>query len=145
MLTETSIKAAKPRERPYTLPDGRGLHLLVAPNGGRWWRLRYRFEGREKMLSLGIYPDVPLKQARDRREELRRAIASGKDPSAGRKAGKEASANTLEGIAEEFFQQQAKRLDPGTVKSELFRLSRRVHHLRGWSNGKVSQVFARGA
>jgi hypothetical protein len=54
MLTELAIKATKPRQKPYKLSDGRGLHLLVDPNGGRWWRLRYRFEGREKMLSLGI-------------------------------------------------------------------------------------------
>jgi hypothetical protein len=122
MLTESAIRAAKPRHKPYKLTDGRGLHLLIDPQGNRGWRLRYRFEGREKMLSLGIYPDVPLKLARDRCEDLRRLIAAGTDPSAGRKAEKDASAHTLEGIAEEFFQQQAKRLDPGTVRRDRDRL-----------------------
>jgi integrase len=122
MLTEIAIKAAKPRHKPYKSSDGRGLYLLVEPNGGRGWRFRYRFEGREKMLSLGTYPDVPLRLARERSEDLRRLVASGVDPSAGRKAEKKASTHTLIGIAEEFFKQQAKRLDPGTVQRDRDRL-----------------------
>jgi hypothetical protein len=63
-LTDTAVKAAKAAPKPYKLSDQDGLVLLVTPNGYKWWRLRYRFEGREKMLSLGVYPDVSLKEAR---------------------------------------------------------------------------------
>lgn len=63
-LTETKIKIAKPEAKPYKLPDERGLHLLVTPQGGKWWRFRYCFDGKEKLLSLGTYPDIGLKDAR---------------------------------------------------------------------------------
>ncbi|WP_243366717.1 Arm DNA-binding domain-containing protein [Fundidesulfovibrio soli] len=62
------MKNAKPGPKPCKLPDERGLVLEVRPNGGKWWRLRYSFEGKEKMLSLGVYPDVGLKDARQRHE-----------------------------------------------------------------------------
>ncbi len=64
-LTDRAIQTAKPRDRAYKLTDGRGLCLLVQPNGSKWWRYRYRFERAEKMLSLGTYPDVPLILARE--------------------------------------------------------------------------------
>lgn len=68
-LSDTAIRLAKPRVKPYKLADGSGLTLLINPNGSKWWRLRYRVDGSEKMISLGIYPDVPLKLARQRRDE----------------------------------------------------------------------------
>jgi len=71
-LSETKIRFAKPRERPYKLFDERGLFLLVTPNGGRLWRLRYRLGKREKLISLGANPDVPLKRAREKRDEARK-------------------------------------------------------------------------
>jgi hypothetical protein len=71
-LSETKIRFAKPRERPYKLFDERGLFLLVSPTGGRLWRLRYRMDKREKLISLGTYPDVPLKRAREKRDEAHR-------------------------------------------------------------------------
>ena len=71
-LHETRIRAAKPAERPYKLFDERGLFLLVTPAGGRLWRLRYRMAGVEKLLTLGAYPDVPLKRAREKRDEARK-------------------------------------------------------------------------
>lgn len=80
-LTDTAVRLAKPRDRAYRLPDGRGLCLLIQPSGSKWWRLRYRFQGVEKMLSLGTYPDVPLSEARDRRETARKTLATGTDPS----------------------------------------------------------------
>lgn len=140
MLTEIAIKSAKPRVKPYKLSDGRGLFLLVDPKGGRGWRVRYRFDGREKMLSLGIYPDVPLKLARDRCEDLRRLVASRIDPSAGRRADKEARAHTLRDIADEFFQLQAKRLDPGTVQRDRDRLENFVFPFLG--NHPISRITA---
>ena len=103
MLTDSAIRRAKPREKPYKLADGGGLYLLINPSGARWWRLKYRVEGREKLISLGVYPDVPLKDARERRDEARRLLASGGDPGAKRKAEKSADADTFEAVAREWF------------------------------------------
>jgi Arm DNA-binding domain len=85
-LTDVSIRNAKPTDRPFKLFDGDGLFLLVSSSGSRGWRFKYRFDGKEKMLSFGRYPDVPLKAARDRRDEARSLVAAGTDPSAERKA-----------------------------------------------------------
>lgn len=104
MLTDIVIKGAKPREKPYKLFDERGLFMLVTPKGARWWRLKYRVEGKEKLLSLGVYPDVSLKDARQRRDDLRQQLASGVDPSAKRKAEKIAAADTFEAVAREWFE-----------------------------------------
>jgi integrase len=79
-LTDTAIRRAKPKEKPYKLGDSLGLFMLVQPSGGRLWRLKYRVNGSEKKLGLGIYPDVSLSEARERRDEARKAIASGADP-----------------------------------------------------------------
>ena len=80
-LTDTAIRNAKPREKPYKMGDSLGLFLLVQPTGGKLWRLKYRIEGREKKLGLGTYPDVSLTKARKARDEAREMIAEGKDPS----------------------------------------------------------------
>ena len=99
LINDTRIRNTKPAAKPQNLFDGDGLFLLLQPNGSRWWRLKYRFDGREKTLSLGVYPEVSLKQARERREALRRTIADGVDPSAIRKAEKRARTNTFEAVA----------------------------------------------
>ncbi len=70
-LTNTTIRNAKPATKPVKLFDGDGLHLEVSPAGGKWWRFKYRFAGKEKRISLGIYPDITLKDARERRDESR--------------------------------------------------------------------------
>lgn len=87
-LTDAAIKNAKPGAKPVRLYDSGGLYLELAPSGGRWWRLKYRFTGKEKRLSLGIYPATSLKAARDRRDDARRLLASGTDPAAERQADK---------------------------------------------------------
>jgi integrase len=105
MLTDTRIRNAKPAKKQYKLADSRGLFLLVSKNGGKWWRLRYRFDGREKMLSLGVFPETGLSQAREKRNEARKLIAAGIDPSDRRKAEKAAEAqnsNTFELVAREW-------------------------------------------
>lgn len=76
-LTELEIRAAKAVEKPLKLFDGGGLYLLVTPSGGRWWRLKYRYEGKEPGISLGVNPDVPLKRARICRDDARRMIRKG--------------------------------------------------------------------
>ncbi|GFE83377.1 hypothetical protein GCM10011487_53770 [Steroidobacter agaridevorans] len=113
-LTELEIRSARATEKPIKLFDGDGLYLFVQPNGGRWWRFKYRFNGKERELSLGVYPEVSLKLARTRREDARRAVAQGIDPSAERKAAKEARQVTFELVAEEWLALQAKKLAPIT-------------------------------
>jgi integrase len=105
-LNESRIRAAKPKEKPYKLRDGRGLHLLVTPMGTRLWRLRYRHAGRESMVSLGSYPDVSLKLARERRDDARKLIAVNVDPASQRKAEREGIANTFKAIADEWIVKQ---------------------------------------
>jgi integrase len=106
-LTDTAVRNAKPGGKPLRLFDGGGLYLEVSPTGGKWWRLKYRFDGKEKRLSLGVYPAVSLKGARDRRDASRKLLADGIDPSAYRKAGKtahtERAANSFEVVAREWF------------------------------------------
>lgn len=80
LLSDSAVKNAKPQDKRYKLSDVQGLYLEVAPNGGKWWRLRYRYNGKEKLISLGVYPAVSLKMARERRNEARRMLAEGKDP-----------------------------------------------------------------
>lgn len=85
MLTDAQIRACKVTDKPVKLFDGGGLFLLAVPKGGRWWRLKYRFAGRERGISLGVYPHVTLKVARARRKEARRLLAEGIDPSMNRR------------------------------------------------------------
>ena len=88
VLTQFSIVKAKPAAKPYKLTDGGGLHLLVRSSGGKLWRFRYRFAGRENMLALGSFPAVSLASARDRRDEAKKLIAAGTDPADKRKLDK---------------------------------------------------------
>jgi integrase len=110
MLTDTEIRQAKAAVAPFKLVDGAGLYLLVNPNGSRWWRFRYRFEGREKQISLGTYPDTSLKLAREKRDNARAELAAGINPSAKRQATKLARADTFGAIAREWLEQQRKKL-----------------------------------
>ena len=89
-LTDTAVRQARARDRAYKLADGRGLTLLIQPNGSKWWRFRYRWAGAERMLSLGTYPDTPLAEARNRREAARQALDKGIDPGAERRIEKHA-------------------------------------------------------
>jgi len=121
----------KPRERPYKLFDERGLFLLVSPTGGRLWRLRYRVRKREKLISLGIYPDVPLKRAREKRDEARKLLADDIDPSAERKAKRAALLETFEGVAKEWLELQSKSLAPETISILGARLSSALYPYLG--------------
>lgn len=80
-LTDVAVRNVKPRAKPFKMADGGGMYLFVAPAGGKLWRLKYRIDGREKLLSIGAYPELGLGEARRRREEARELIALGKDPS----------------------------------------------------------------
>ena len=111
-LTDSALKVAKPKEKPYKLSDGQGLYLEVMPNGSKLWRLKYRYADKEKRLALGAYPTVPLQKARQRRDEARQLLAEGKDPSAERLAEKEAQQSnglTFETLAREWHAYRAPR------------------------------------
>ncbi len=83
-LSDTKIRAARPKEKPYKLFDTDGLFLIVHPKGGRWWRQRYFWAGKEQLLSLGTYPEVALATAREKGDQIRKQVANGVDPSAQR-------------------------------------------------------------
>ena len=124
-LTEVAIKKAKPEAKPYKMADGGGLYLLVQANGAKYWRLKYRFQGVEKLLSLGVYPDVTLSQARERREDARKLLANDTDPGAVKQAQKaskiELTENSFEVIAREWF----------------------VRHAPNWKENHSSKIIAR--
>jgi hypothetical protein len=116
-LTDTGIKRAKTKEKAYKLGDGGGLHIVVAPTGGKLWRWKYRHEGKEKLMSFGKYPEVTLAMARDRHAEARRLHANDVDPMAQRKAAKTAARivaeNSFQTIAYLWFDHWRAEKTPG--------------------------------
>jgi hypothetical protein len=125
-LSDTRIRAAKPRQKPYKLFDTEGLFLVVAPSGGRWWRQRYRLAGKEQLLSLGVYPEVGLADARERSAAVRKQIANAIDPSVDRKAKRvaqlNAKANTFKTVALDWH----KKFSPGWTPRHAKRVLRRL-------------------
>lgn len=105
-LSDTALRNAKPGDKPYKLYDERGLYLIVNPSGGKWWRLKYRLDGKEKTISLGTYPEVTLAQARGKRDDARALVAGNTDPSYHRQEikiqAKLAAQNTFEAVAIEW-------------------------------------------
>ena len=106
-LTDTTVRNLKSAEKTYRVSDEKGMFIEVTPSGGKLWRIKYRFEGKQKPLALGKYPEVNLKEARERRDEARKLLANGVDPGEVRKeekaAKEEAIQNTFARIAEEWF------------------------------------------
>lgn len=104
-LTDVQIRAAQPREKAFKLFDANGLFLLVHPNGSRYWKMKYRFAGTEKKLSFGVYPEVSLKEARQRCEQARKDLRDGVDPSIKKKIAKiTVSENSFKAVAEEWLE-----------------------------------------
>ena len=125
-LTDTAIRSAKPRTKSFKLFDGGGLYLEVNPAGGKWWRWKYRFGGKENRLSFGVYSDVSLKAARKKRDAARQQLAAGIDPSQARKAAKvaQAGAERFETIAREWYL----NFSPGWKTSHGGRVLRRLEN-----------------
>ncbi len=125
-LTDRECKTAAVRDKDYKLADGHGLYLLVRTNGGKYWRWKYRYLQKEKLLALGVYPEVSLRDARERCIDERRQLAQGIDPSATRRAEKIASlqqnANTFEKIAWEWFEKKESGWAPATAKKSRWLL-----------------------
>ncbi len=112
-LTARQVDAAKAKDKPYKLADGGGLYLLVNTNGSKYWRLKYRVGGKEKLLAVGVYPVVTLADARAKREEAKRGIANGLDPSDAKRTAKAAKETQLQGT----FQQIAIEWHSGKLKT----------------------------
>ncbi|MBS1206321.1 MAG: integrase [Proteobacteria bacterium] len=116
-LNDMQIRRAKPETKAYTLGDGLGLSLLIEPNGSKSWRFRYRYAGKPKMISLGVYPTITLADARSRRDDARKLVAEGKNPSEVRKEQKLAlqteSENAFEKIAREWHQMKSAKWSAG--------------------------------
>ena len=155
-LTDAKIRSAKPADKPIRLFDDGGLYLEVSPSGGKWWRFKYRFAGKEKRLSLGVYPAVPLaggkdkatglriEGARDKRDNARRLMGQGIDPGEYRKAAKAATearvANSFETVAREWYAKNS----PAWAKSHGERILRRLERdVFPWIGGRpVAEVAA---
>jgi len=143
-LTDTAIRNAKPAAKPVRMFDGGGLYLEVSPAGGKLWRLKYRIAGKEKRLALGAYPDVGLKDARERRDAARKLLANDVDPSENRKiqaaAKTERATNSFETIAREWF---AKNRDAWAVTHSEKIIKRLESNVFPWLGGKpIAEITA---
>lgn len=143
-LTDTTIRTTKPGEKPAKLSDEKGLYLLVSPAGGKWWRMDYRFSGKRKTLSMGVYPDVGLKEARGRRDEARKLLADGIDPGEHRKVRKaaklERTSNSFEAVAREWFAKHSPNWATTHADKIIQRLDKDVF---SWLGGKpIAEITA---
>ena len=129
-LTDTAIRKAKSADKPQRLFDGGGMYLEISPAGGKLWRLKYRYGGKEKRLALGTYPDTSLADARERRDAARKLLAMGVDPGEQRRAqkaaGEERAANSFEVIALEWLAVKQPEWTPGQFGKERDRLENHV-------------------
>ena len=144
LLTDRKVKAAKPAEKQYKLPDGKGLYLLVLPAGGKYWHFRNKTGGKDTTMSFGTYPEVSLADARGRRDEARKLIANGIDPSEVRKAQKDAkterAANSFEVVAREWHGKFVKTWSAVHATTIMDRLTKEVFP---WLGGKpVEEIKA---
>lgn len=136
-LNDVAVRKAKSETKPYKMADGGGMYMEVMPNGSKYWRLKYRFGGKEKRLALGVYPDVPLALARQRRDDARKLLAQDIDPGEQKKAikaaGAERAGNSFEVVAREWFSKHGKTL----AASHADRLIRRFEKdIFPWIGGK---------
>lgn len=130
-LTELQAKNAKPRERAYKLADGEGLFLLVQPNGAKLWRMKYRYRGKEKLLSFGAYPGLGVAAARVKRTAAKTLLAEGKDPMQNKSQLSPEGADTFLSIAKRWHENRESALDPAHAARVWSRLERDVFPLLG--------------
>ncbi|MFT5766637.1 MAG: integrase [Halioglobus sp.] len=125
-LKDTNCRNAKPQDKPYRLYDEQGLYLEVQPNGGRYWRLKYRFMGKEKRLALGVYPEVGLQEARSKRGDARAQLAGGHDPSLQKRMAKVVSQldhqHTFQSVAQQWLQVREQSWAPDYTRTVRQRL-----------------------
>jgi integrase len=125
-LTDTALRAAKPTEKTQKLFDGSGLYLLITPKGAKSWRLKYQFQRKEKLISLGPYPLVSLKEARERATAARKTLESGVDPTAQRKQKKQRTLITFELVALEWHERQSAKWTASYAEATLNRMKRNL-------------------
>jgi integrase len=134
-LKEITVRNAKPKDKMYRLFDAEGLYLEVLPSGGKYWRLKYRFLGKEKRLALGVYPQITLAEARDRRAEARKLLAHGTDPVEAKKEAKrlviQQQQSTFEAIAREWHANRLAKWTPAHARKILKRLEMHVFNRLG--------------
>ncbi|GHU29393.1 integrase [Betaproteobacteria bacterium] len=134
-LTDTFLRNYKPQGTDKKQADGDGLFVLLKANGGKWWRFSYRYGGKQKTLSMGVYPDIGLKDARERREAAKKLLAQGIDPGEQRKTAKAASqeraANNFRALGREWFDVWSNGISPGTAARAWANLERNVFPLLG--------------
>jgi integrase len=135
MLTDITIRNAKPKDKPYKLSDAKGMYLLIKPNGGKYWRLKYRFTNKENHLALGVYPEVTLNMARDKRDEARKVLANGVNPSQAKKDIKRqkllSAANSFEALAREWHANQSLKWTENHAMKAMRRLEADVFPMLG--------------
>src|ERR1700682_5940093 len=119
-LSDAKARNAKPRSKPYKIADGDGLFLLITPSGSKYWRLKYFFGGKEKLLALGVYPETNLAEARERRAQARKVLAAGNDPGEAKKEAKRLAilkdANSFEVVAREWLGKRKHEWAPITAE-----------------------------
>ncbi len=129
-LSDAKVRNAKPKTKPYKIADGEGLFLVIMPSGSKYWRLRYFVAGKEKLLALGVYPEISLGDARDRRAQARKLLAVGKDPGEAKKEVKRLTAlrntNAFDTIAREWFEKRTHEWAPRSAKTTLARLEQHI-------------------
>jgi integrase len=129
-LSDAKARNAKPRSKPYKIADGEGLFLLVTPSGSKYWRLKYFFAGKEKLLALGVYPAISLADAREKRAQARKLLAGGNDPSEVKKEAKRLislkSANSFEVVAREWFEKCEHKWATATTVANRARLEQYI-------------------
>lgn len=122
-LQDATVRTAKPEAKPYKMGDERGLFVLVHPNGSKYWRMKYRIDGKEKLLALGVYPEVGLKEARERRDDARKILDNGGDPANVKKTQKavrtERAENTFKAVALEWYEKQKPLWSEGHANKTL--------------------------
>lgn len=126
-LTVREVQSARPGQKQYKLSDGGGLFLLVHPNGSRYWRLKYRWRGRENIHALGVYPTISLAEARQRRSEAKKMLARGVDPNAERRAARLTETETFERVAGEWHGRRAPTWTAGYAEKVARQLAQHVY------------------
>ncbi|HWU35760.1 MAG TPA: integrase arm-type DNA-binding domain-containing protein [Methylovorus sp.] len=137
-LNDVAVRKAKPEDKPYKMADGGGMYLEVMPNGSKYWRMKYRIEGKEKRLAFGVYPDVSLALARERRDSARKQLAQGIDPGETKKAAKAASSDRAANSFEVLAREWAAVHMVGKSETHVARTMRRFElYLFPWIGGKA--------
>jgi len=129
-LTDTKIRSLKPREKQYKVSDGKNLFLVITPTGAKYWRFKYIFADKEKLLALGVYPEVTLAQARERRDQAKQQLAEGNDPSfvkqIKQRAKKQAVQNSFEDVAREWHAKFLSKWTRGHAQTIINRLEKNI-------------------